>query len=199
MKEGNPILIAYRGDHTVAKIERHGNAKHKDSFIPSLPSLKEHLAIKCKGKKPIKTLFKDLKVKARKKMKVLHKLKNAGAPFIPRDRKQLSNYRARSKSHHIISPCELTSLHLLATHHLNEFIRLYMSIPEFHCVMAHPKAIELSNRLLKAAGENPNLEQVLCYDTTFDLGEFYLSSLVMKNTELKGDKIFPVAFFFAQS
>ena len=151
MKDGEPVLIVYRGDHTAFLAERHGNATMKESFRPSLPSLKKRLSIKCKGNKRIKTLYNDLKVKSRKIMSNSHGLKNAGGPFIPRDRKQLSNYRSKAKKCYIISPCELTSLHLLATHHLSEFIQFTFTTPEFQCVMAHPKAIELANKLLKGA------------------------------------------------
>ena len=44
-----------------------------------------------------------------------------------------------------------------------------------------------------------DLNQVVTYDTTFNLCEFYVSTLVMKNTELLNDSkkepLFPVAYF----
>lgn len=46
---------------------------------------------------------------------------------------------------------------------------------------------------------NPSLEQVVAYDTTFDIGEFYLSSLVIKDTDLKDEKNLPSCIFSSQS
>lgn len=86
-------------------------------------------------------------------------------------------------------------MHLLSSYHLSHFIRFVVSIPEFQCVMAHPEAIGLANRLFLESEKNNLLEQAICYDTTFDLGEFYLSTLVIKNTDLVNDRILPIAFF----
>ena len=80
-------------------------------------------------------------------------------------------------------------------YHLKNFIQLTNTIPEFFCVLAYPEAIRLANMLLKSSEIDPSLEQVITYDTTFDMGEFNLSTLVMKNTNLEDNPLFPVAMF----
>ena len=61
--------------------------------------------------------------------------------------------------------------------------------------MAHPEAMNLANKLLKDCQQNTSLQQIVAYDTTFNIGEFYLSTLFIKDTDLKQDKVFPIAFF----
>lgn len=71
-------------------------------------------------------------------------------------------------------------------------------IPEFHCILALDSALELANRLFAQSDER-DLNQVVTYDTTFNLCGFYVSTLVMKNTQVLNDKkiepLFPVAYF----
>ena len=48
--------------------------------------------------------------------------------------------------------------------------------------------------IIKESFLHPELAQVVSYDTTFLMGDFYVSSLVCRNIKLEGDPIFPVAF-----
>ncbi len=66
--------------------------------------------------------------------------------------------------------------------------------PAVVSVFGDENAIALANRLLEASSKHQSLQQMMSYDTTFELGDFYMSILVMRNTELVGDPIFPVLF-----
>lgn len=48
--------------------------------------------------------------------------------------------------------------------------------------------------LTKTALQDSKTEQMFAYDTTFNLGDFYISTFVMRNTILEMNPIFPVAF-----
>ena len=191
IKQGDPILIAYRGDHTVFVEAPHGNATIKTNFQSSLPSVQKVVKDRCNEKKSVEVLFMDIKADLRKEATS----PNATGQELVRDRKQIKNYRSKLKNSFIISQDEMTGICLLATRHLENFIRSIHFCPEFYCIMAHPEAIKLANKLFTDCQTISSLEQVVAYDTTFDIGEFYISSVVIKDTDLKDDKIFPVAFF----
>ena len=182
-------MIAYRGDHSLAQKFPHGNATIKTNFIPSVPSVKIHVRNICRKIPSVETLFINTKADQTAEQSVVQ------TQVLVREPKQIANYRAREKQSFIVSQCQLTSFHILSMYHLKDFIRFSNTIHEFHCVMADPEAIKLANILLKVSENDPSLDQVINYDTTFDMGEFYLSSFVMKNTLIKQDRIFPVAFF----
>lgn len=189
IQNGDPILIAYRGDNSIAKNVPHGNSKIKTNFLPSVPSVKNEIRQRCNETPSIDTLYNNLKSDQRAKRGLEH------GQLMVRDPKQIANFRAKQKQSLIISPCQLTSLHLLSMYHLKDFIRFSNTIPEFYCVMALPEAVKLANHLLKNCETNRSLDQVITYDTTFDMGVFYLSTLVLKNTDLKNDFLLPVVFF----
>ena len=75
-----------------------------------------------------------------------------------------------------------------------EFIRIINFFPDL-VVLAWKKEItDLAKDLLTMAQNDPTTNQMISYDTTFNLGDFYVSSFVLRNTILQNDPIFPVAF-----
>ncbi|CAG7816969.1 unnamed protein product, partial [Allacma fusca] len=74
------------------------------------------------------------------------------------------------------------------------FILKYVTTPYEVVILAEPKMLKLANKLLKEAANDPRLPQLITYDTTFELVDVYVSALVLRNTFVEGDPIFPVAF-----
>lgn len=66
--------------------------------------------------------------------------------------------------------------------------------PDTNVIFGDPSCIDLANHLLKRSFINKHIPQLVSYDTTFNLGDFYVSVLVMRNTDIVGDPIFPVLF-----
>ena len=190
VQKGDPILIAYRGDHTIFKLFPHGNATLKTNFIATVQSVKLEVQKSCRSVPSVERLFDETKADQTANLGGINHCQ-----LIVRDPKQIANYRAREKKSYIISPCQLTSLHLLSMYHLEDFIHSCNTIPEFYCILAEPEAIKLANKLLNESENNPSIDQVVNYDTTFEMGEFYLSTLVIKNTHIKQNRMLPVAFF----
>ncbi|XP_073501834.1 uncharacterized protein [Phyllobates terribilis] len=54
--------------------------------------------------------------------------------------------------------------------------------------------MDFGKELIKSALQDIEIEQMFAYDTTFNLGDFYMSTFVMRNTMLEKNPIFPVAF-----
>jgi hypothetical protein len=61
-------------------------------------------------------------------------------------------------------------------------------------IFAVHSVFKFANSILRHCNENTELEQLISYDTTFCLGDFYLSVLVMRNIFIEGDPIFSVLF-----
>lgn len=68
-------------------------------------------------------------------------------------------------------------------------------MPEFLCFLGLEQAFELANRIMKHSENTAYYNQELCYDTTFNIGEFFISTLLIRNIEMGEEPYFPVAFF----
>lgn len=79
--------------------------------------------------------------------------------------------------------------------HLSGFIRLVQTTPEFVCVLGLRQAFQLANRLMSHSSLVSNHNQEICYDTTFNIGDFFISTLLMRNVEIAEEPYFPIAFF----
>ena len=49
--------------------------------------------------------------------------------------------------------------------------------------------------MLKRNENFPEHKQLICYDTTFNIGNHFLSTILAKNVELKDEPFFPICFF----
>ena len=74
-------------------------------------------------------------------------------------------------------------------YHLPETIWKIDMYPDLACVLGVKAMMEELNCVLET-----KLETVLCYDTTFELGDFYVSPLVFRHTIFDQKPIIPVAF-----
>ncbi|XP_015269776.1 PREDICTED: uncharacterized protein LOC107113050 [Gekko japonicus] len=77
---------------------------------------------------------------------------------------------------------------------LDSFITQFMLVPEVTVSFGHPELMKEACTLLSLSSEDGSLPQLISYDTTFKLGDFYLSPIVMRNIKLKGNPVFPFAF-----
>lgn len=124
-KKDDPILIVYRGNHSLAKKIAHGNAKLKTNFLPTVPSVLKSVQARCLENPSKDALFRELKADERSKHVTCH------GQHIPRDVKQIHNAASNLRKSFIITQCQLTAIHLLCEYHLSHFIRTIVSVPEF--------------------------------------------------------------------
>ena len=120
----------------------------------------------------------------------------------PRDVKQISNLQERERTKSRIMRSEIFSLlEFQRNKTLGQFIRKFgvtENANEF-VIMAEPAAVKMAQDLLNLAskskkGSTHAQEQLLTYDTTFDIGPCFCSVLVARNTWMEGNPIFPVMF-----
>lgn len=75
-----------------------------------------------------------------------------------------------------------------------DFIKKITTYPNLVIEFGHPALYDLATKLIHASEKDESLKQLLAYDTTFQLGDFYVSTVTMRNCFVEGDPVFPVAF-----
>ena len=108
----------------------------------------------------------------------------------PRDQKQVQNVRMNELKSRRISHDALYNMHELAIDMPN-FIHTIRTHPDLVCVCGHSAILEELDRVLLL---DSSLPQLLSYDTTFQLGDFYVSILCFRHTLFKEAPVIPAAF-----
>jgi len=92
-----------------------------------------------------------------------------------------------------LTTCEVYNIYMMGLSEYGQVILDARLLPVEVYVFSDPAALRFARALLKES-KKPEVQQLLTYDTTFNMGDTYVSSLVMRNTYLQGNPIFPVAF-----
>ena len=89
-----------------------------------------------------------------------------------------------------ISQDSLYNLHEIS-YDLPQFVWLIQTFPDLICVCGIKEILDQFDRVLLVDSVNP---QLLSYDTTFQLGDFYVSSLLFRHTIFKESPVVPALF-----
>jgi hypothetical protein len=81
---------------------------------------------------------------------------------------------------------------LVLAYHMEGYIHEVTVFPDLTAVIALPEMISLVNQLLDVT--TADVPFIFFYDTTFKLGDFYVSPLVFRNIIFENSPIMPVAF-----
>ncbi len=74
---------------------------------------------------------------------------------------------------------------------LGSFVKVIMTYPDLIVICGHEKLLIELNNLLQIDSIQP---QLLSYDTTFQLGDFYLSPLLFRHTLFLRSPVIPALF-----
>ena len=107
----------------------------------------------------------------------------------PRNMKQLRNLRFKHLQQSRISQDALYSMHELA-YDIPGFIWKITTFPDLVCICGLQELLEELDRVLLL---DPH-SQLLSYDTTFQLGDFYVSPLLFRHTLFKELPCVPAMF-----
>ena len=112
----------------------------------------------------------------------------------PRDRKQCENvkYTVFQKLTKLTNDEFFSSVELAIQ--TDNFVWQFTVYPDLVVHLASDNVLTLTKDLIKQSRTNSSLKQLVSYDTTFLLSDFYASILVARNTCLVNNPIFPVAF-----
>ena len=108
---------------------------------------------------------------------------------LPRNMKQLRNMRFAALHKSRISSDALYNLHEIA-YDLNGFIRSIHTYPDLEVVFGMEEIIQELDTTLALNSKG----QLLSYDTTFQLGDFYLSAFLFRHTFFTNVPILPALF-----
>ena len=176
-------LIQYLGDEKTATDYPHGNSKSTNQpklFIRTCPSVLKSLS----GKN-------DLPSAMYKKAIATNDCGGDHQPVLnPRNSKQIANMQFKERQKFRLTHDALYNLHEVA-YDLNGFVAKITTYPDLVLICGlQTMAQELEN-LIQSSLSSP---QLLSYDTTFQVGDFYLSPLLFRHTAFTSSPIMPIAF-----
>lgn len=179
-------LVHYTGDSSVYSPRPHGNKKNEGGerdYRRTLPSV-------------INQLKTDTVVGERAPSKVYFDMvtgKSSGPYQGVTNARNLNQVKMAAKhmkaKRRILHDQLYNSLQL--AYQIDGFVHGITVFPDLAIVFGSTEIIQEVNKLLKVKSDEPVL---LSYDTTFELGDFYLSILVAKHILFRGGKTVPVAF-----
>jgi len=183
LEESDHILIHYIGDEKKAVDFAHGCAsKHPEKpYIRTCPSTIRDLESKCKTEKA--------NVVYKKEVSSMQCDPALVGVQTPRNMKQLRNLRFKHLQQSRISQDALYSMHELA-YDIPGFIWKITTFPDLVCICGLQELLEELDRVLLL---DPH-SQLLSYDTTFQLGDFYVSPLLFRHTLFKELPCVPAMF-----
>ena len=161
---------------------QHGNAKKSGPYIRTAPSVLREAA----------ETYKDPSIHYKEKVAC------SGVPFTheatlkPRNPRQVTNAQAQVRKSRKYTQDDLFNLVEL-TVDLKDYIHRMFLVPELGVVLAHRAMLQEFRAVLSTTGQQQQ-QQLLSYDTTYNLGDFYVSPLLFRHILFKNAPMMPVAF-----
>ena len=178
----NLVLIHYLGDEGAAVDFPHGNQQNESrNFVRTCPSLLGHISAEC-SRSTTSKVYKSALTNLPPKPHI--------SVLLPRNSKQVENARMKQLRNMRISHDALYNLHELATD-MPDFIHVIRTHPDLVCICGQKAMLDELDRAILLKSPTP---QLLSYDTTFQLGDFYLSTLSFRHTLFKEAPVIPAAF-----
>ena len=175
------VLIHYWGDDKIGRESVSGSGtvvqtKLKLRTMPSvLRSIEQEVA-----NKPAHVVYKQ---------KIVDDQKGHVAVAAPRNLKQVQNVREKVKNEARLSKDAIINIHGIALDDPG-FVHLIITHPDLLIVFGQQEIINYANEIMSL--RDPNF--YFSYDTTFTLGDFYLSILLVRNITFQTMPALPVLF-----
>ena len=173
-------IIHYIGNENVYVPSQHGNRTHgKQECRRTCPSIMKAMKEAVENEKPGHVY---------KKMVTPNVSVAQQGILNPRNRRQLTNMRQRVQENKRLSKYDVYNLLQLA-YHLPETVWKIDLYPDLVSVVGVKEVMDELNQLLDTKAGT-----LLGYDTTFKLGDFYVSALVFRHTVFNEEPVIPAAF-----
>ena len=178
-------LIQYLGNDLKAVDYSHGNSKAEDTkpYIRTCPSVIEEI----KESDPSEYASAFYK----KSLSTISGLSTSNPALQLQNMRQVINHKSLERQKTRLSHDELYNIHELA-YDLDGFIAKIITYLDLVIVCGHPKLLNEMNNLLQIGNTTPG--QLFSYDATFELGDIYVSALLMRHVLFNGAPVIPVAF-----
>ena len=183
LKNPSVTLVHYFGDEKAAVNFSHGNSKRNNekNFVRTCPSTLNRCRDLVKLDKP--------NVVYKKEVAEIKCSPNLVSVCTPRNLKQVRNVRYEHLNLTRISHDALYNLHEIA-YDIAGFIWKINTFPDLICICGLQEIINECDKVLLLDSSL----QLLSYDTTFNLGDFYVSPLVFRHTLFQEIPCMPVMF-----
>jgi hypothetical protein len=162
----------------------HGNDKSENprQYRRTLPSTIADIRNKGTDKQPSK-IYKEIVVN-RHVPGMYQSVKNTRNTEQVRNRHSLLRKETRLTHDQIYCTLELA-------YHLYGVVHEIAIYPDFYCIVALPEVTRELNKVLMV---NSDATALLSYDTTFNIGDFYVSIFVFRHVLFQGGVTIPAAF-----
>lgn len=176
------VLIHYLGNEKAACDFAHKNAKHTDKgYVRTCPSTIRSLENDCSQWTTSKVYKKNITSKVPTSYVPVYQARNS---------QQIENLRNKQLVERRITHDSLYNLHEIAID-LPEFVHKIETHPNMVCVCGLKSILDELEKLLPIQSPSP---QIMSYDTTFQLGDFYISVFAFRHTLFKESPVIPAAF-----
>lgn len=174
-------LVQYLGDETVAAAFPHGNATISEKpHTRTCPSV-------------LKTMASLSEIPSSVYKKAIAS-KECGAGhqpvLLPRNVKQICNLQSEKNQKFRFTHDALYNVHELA-YDLDGFVAKITTYPDLVLICGSQSIVSEMDRVLQCRSSAP---QLLSYDTTFQLGDFYLSPLLFRHIAFTSSPVIPALF-----
>ena len=174
------VVIQYIGDSSVAKQFPHGNSKKNErNYIRTQPHV-----------------INDIRNASGSSQHVYQSLvtvENPSQPStsLPRNTEQVRNVLKGVRNRNRLSRDALYNLHEFA--YDSDFVHHITTFPDLEIFLYNPEIVNIFRSILVNDNEESPTQQ-LTYDTTFNLGDFYVSILLFCETEFESSPVLPLAY-----
>ena len=167
------IIVHYIGDESLSVMMPHGNSNKQEPFFKNKPSVRQEIQKKIEVEKP-HIVYKNL---------VCENVEGQDAISKPRNVRQLHNAKASKQEEIRLTRDAIYNTHELA--YEGGFILFLSTYPDLCVVAGDVEMVKELNNVIQLRDE----DLLLSYDTTFNLGEFYVSPLVFKHVVFEANPL----------
>ena len=172
-------IVHYMDDESISKPHAHGNSKKQTKlFFPTKRSVLKDIEERVAHTESHK-LYKES----------VSKSTNNAYVDAPRNPKQVANLRAKVKAEERISSDAILNCHVLV-YELPDYVMHITTYPDLTVICGCKSMLSELQDLLQGT----SARQLLAFDTTFHLGDFYVSPLLFRHTMFEEEPTMPAAF-----
>ena len=178
------LLVVYNGDETVAAQFPHGNCNTNRDYVRTQPHVLQQ--VRNTAANSSKNIYRSMVSSA------AHVSQATPVTAAPRNVEQVRNAKKALKNKARLSRDALYNLHEFA--YDSQFVHRIVTFPDLSVTCYNPTIVDMFNGLLAFTSDCDKPTIILTYDTTFNLGDFYVSVLLFRHTDFDPSPIVPLAY-----
>ena len=184
LEDDSKTLVQYFNADPKRPDAPHGNCKYNErSFVRTAPSVLQSIREGKENGDGANQMYSELCSGVQPHL--MHVL-------TPRDTEQVFNVRRRENEPQRISKDEIINVYLSA-HQLVDYVKCIELFPELVVVFGNEPLLKEMATMIEVVGRSDG-KMYLGYDTTFNLGDFYISVVTCRHFMFRSEPILPIMF-----